>query len=88
MSMSMSMSPGSCPRGVTWGAGGKKYPNMVIWHIKLKGSDELNKIQVKLSSYGQTGDLEVESKGQISLNFNNKVNFKNFYTTLCVCSHK
>ena len=28
------------------------------------------------------------SKGQISFNFNYKVNFKNFYTKLCVCSHK
>ena len=29
-----------------------------------------------------------ESKGQISFNFNYKVNFKDFYTKLCVCSHK
>ena len=28
------------------------------------------------------------SKGQISLNFNNKVNFKDFYTKHCVCSNK
>ena len=28
------------------------------------------------------------SKGQISLNFNYKVNFKDFYFKLCVCSHK
>ena len=28
------------------------------------------------------------SKGQISFNFNNKVIFKDFYTKLCVCSHK
>ena len=27
------------------------------------------------------------SKGQISFNFNYKVNFKDFYTNLCVCSH-
>ena len=27
-------------------------------------------------------------KGQISFNFNYKVNFKDFYTKLCVCSHK
>ena len=26
--------------------------------------------------------------GQISFNFNYKVNFKDFYTKLCVCSHK
>ena len=28
------------------------------------------------------------SKGQISFDFNYKVNFKDFYTKLCVCSHK
>ena len=28
------------------------------------------------------------SKGQISFNFNYKVNFKDLYTKLCVCSHK
>ena len=28
------------------------------------------------------------SKDQISFNFNYKVNFKDFYTKLCVCSHK
>ena len=28
------------------------------------------------------------SKGQISYNFNYKVNFKDFYTKLCVCTHK
>ena len=27
------------------------------------------------------------SKGQISFNFNYKVNFKDYYTKLCVCSH-
>ena len=27
-------------------------------------------------------------KGQISFNFNYKVNFKDFYTKLCVCPHK
>ena len=28
------------------------------------------------------------SKGQISFKFNYKVHFKDFYTKLCVCSHK
>ena len=27
-------------------------------------------------------------KGQISFNFNYKVNVKDFYSKLCVCSHK
>ena len=30
----------------------------------------------------------MRSKGQISFNFNYKVNFKDFYAKLCVCSHK
>ena len=29
-----------------------------------------------------------ESKGQISFNSNYKANFKDYYTKLCVCSHK
>ena len=29
-----------------------------------------------------------EVKGQISLNFSYHVNFKDFYTKFCVCSHK
>ena len=33
------MSPGSYSRGGTWGCLGSNYffPNMVVWHIKLKG---------------------------------------------------
>ena len=45
-------------------------------------------MQVKFSPLGQTGDLGVSLKVQISLNFNYKVNFKDSYTKLCVCSHK
>ena len=44
-------------------------------------------MQVKLLSGGQSGDLGVRSNGQISLNFGYHVNFKDFYTKLCVCSH-
>ena len=47
----------------------------------------LNRMQVKFSPLGQTGHLGVRSKGQISLNFSYKVNYKDFlYQTLCVCS--
>ena len=42
-----------------------------------------SRMQVKFSSLGQTGDLGVRSKGQISLNFSLHVNFKDFQT-LCV----
>ena len=31
------------------------------------GDDKQNRMQVKFLSYGQTGDLGVKSKGQISL---------------------
>ena len=56
--------------------------------ISNYGDDELNRIQAKFSSSGQTGDLGVGSKGQVSLKFNYKVNFKDFYTKLCGCSYK
>ena len=36
---------------------------------QINGDDAQNRMQVKFSSYGQTGDLEVRSKGQISLFF-------------------
>ena len=55
---------------------------------QIDEDDEQNRMQVKFSSYGQTVDLEVRSKGQISLNFGYHVNFQDFYTKLCVCSHK
>ena len=50
---------------------------------QIDGDDEQNKIQVKISTLGQTGDLGVRSKGQISLNFGYHVNFKDLYTKLC-----
>ena len=43
-------------------------------------------MQVKFSPYGQTGDLGVRLKSQISLNFNYNINFKDFNTKLCVSS--
>ena len=45
-------------------------------------------MQVNFSPYGQPGDLWLRSKGRISLNFNYKINFEDFCTKLCVCSHK
>ena len=53
---------------------------------KIGGDDKLNKMQVKFSFQGQTGDLGVRSKGQISLNFGYHVNFNFLYQTLCVFS--
>ena len=52
---------------------------------QMDGDDEQNRMQVKFLSYGQTGDLGVRSKGQISSNFGYHVNFKQFlYQTFCV----
>ena len=45
-------------------------------------------MQVKCLPLGQTGDLGVRFLGQILLNLTYRVNFKDFYTKLCVCSHK
>ena len=42
---------------------------------QIDGDDKQNKMQVKFSSKGQTGDLGVWSKGQISLNFGYHVHF-------------
>ena len=50
---------------------------------QIDGYDEQNRIQVKCSSYGQTGDLWARSKGKI-LNLGYHVNFKDFYSKLCV----
>ena len=49
---------------------------------QIHKDDEQNRMQVKILSYGQTGDLWMRSKGQISLNFGYHVNFK----ILCVFS--
>ena len=62
------------------------FSNMVVWHIK--SNEEQNSLQVKFLSKGQTSDLWVRSKGQIALNFGYHVNFKDYHTKLCVCSHK
>ena len=47
---------------------------------QINGDDEQNRMQVKFLSKGQTGDLGVRSRGQISLNFGYHVNSKDFYT--------
>ena len=43
---------------------------------QIGGDDEQNRMQVSFSCKGQTGDLWVRSKGQISSNFGYHVNFK------------
>ena len=56
----------------------------------IEGDDERNRIQVKCPPKAQTGDLEVMLKGQISLNFNYNVNFKDFFipNSVCVLTNK
>ena len=63
-----------------WGAQGVKFFFFKHGHVayQIDGDDEQNRMQVKFSSWGQTGDLGVRSKCQISLNFGYNVNFKDF----------
>ena len=82
------------PQGSNFGAlgcgGGQK--NYFFKHgyvaYQIDGDDEQNRMQVKFLSKDQTGDLEVKSKCQISLNFGYHVNFIDFYTKLCLGSYK
>ena len=55
---------------------------------KIKGDDELNRIQVKGLPSAQTDDLEMRSKGQISLNFITKSISKFFLYQTFTCSQK
>ena len=72
------------------GAGGaqgvKKFKHGHVAY-QIGGDEGQNKMQVKFSFQGQTGDLWVRSNGKISINFGYHVNF-NFYTKLFVCSHQ
>ena len=77
-----------------WGAGGDQGVKIFFFFkhghaaYQIDGDDEQNRMQVKFSSLGQTGDLGLRSKWQISLNFRYHVNFKDSCTKLFVCSHK
>ena len=74
---------------VLWGAGcpgGQKLFYFKHGHVAYQNDGDVkqNRMQVKFSSYGQTGDLGVRSKGQISLNFDYQVNSK-FFVRIFVC---
>ena len=60
------LTPGSCPRGGTWVGGRRGKKNLFLVAYQIDGDDEQNRMQVKFSPAGQTGDLRVWSKGQIS----------------------
>ena len=47
---------------------------------QINGDDKQNRMQVKFLSKGQTGDLGVRSKAQISLNIDYIPNFVRFLT--------
>ena len=75
------------------GAGGAQRGQLLFFkhgHVayQFDGDDEQNKMQVKFSSYGQTGDLGVRSKCQISLNFGYHVNFIFIPNFECVVTNK
>ena len=82
------LSPLSVPGVGLWDAGGSKIIFFKHGHVayQIDRDDQQNKMQVKFSSYGQTGDLGVRSKGQISLNFCYHVNFNFLNQTLRVFS--
>ena len=97
------LSPGSCPRGGTWGYLGAKIkfrPAVCrLCYLLLNHWTKLK--QIWCVSYSHEWACNINfflypapwgpgegSKGQISWNFNYKVNFKDFYSKLCVCSHK
>ena len=78
------------PQGWDFGGWGAQVVNFFFFkhgHVayQIDEDDEKNRMQVKYSSWGQTGDLGARSKGQISLT----CQFQRFLSqTLCVCSHK
>ena len=70
-----------------WGTGGAQGVKIFLFkhgHVayQIDGDDKQNRMQVTFSSLCQTGDLGAGSKGQISFTC------QDFYTKLCVCSHK
>ena len=82
------------PRGmVLFGAGclgGQKLFYFKHGHVAYQNDRDVeqNRTQVKISSYGQTGDLGVRSKGQILLNFDYHVNSKILFQPLCAFLQK
>ena len=85
---------GHAPGVGFWGAGVPRgATNFFFKHrhvaYQIDRDDEQNRMQVKFSSYSQTGDLGVRSKGQISLNFDYHVNSKIFIPNfVCFLTNK
>ena len=84
--------PGSCPRGRTWGyRGGLSGPKKIffrnstrfgVWLTYINGTCNSTIFLVPTPWGPGEGP-----KGQISLNLNHEVNFKDSLTKLCVSSH-
>ena len=70
------------PQGWDFGGAGVPRGSFIFKHghvaYQIDGDGEQNRMQVKFSFYGQTGDLGVRSKGQISLHFSSKIFIQNF----------
>ena len=85
------LSPGSCPRGGTWGAQGVKkffFSNIVMWHIKSTGMT--SRTECKLNFHPRV-KLVTLGWGQRSniIKFRLPCQFHRFlYQTLCVFSQK
>ena len=60
----------------------------VCLSVMLSPAKPLDEIQPKLVRATALFLPPPLERGQKSLNYNNKVNFKDSYTKLCVCSHK
>ena len=94
--------PGSCPRGGIWGYLGAKikFHTAVcplcyillnhwtkfnqIWYVSYSHEWDAQSIFFWLHPLGPWGGV----KRSNIINLNYKVNFKDFYSKLCVCSHK
>ena len=78
---------GHAPGMGLWGTGGALGFKNLFFQTWLCGISN-RRDDEQQSASKNTGDLGARSKGQISLNISYHVNFKDFYTELCVCSHK
>ena len=71
---------GHAPGVEHWGAGGAQGGSIFFFKLghtayQSDGDDEQNRMHIKFSSSGQTGDLGVRSKSQITVNFGYYVKF-------------
>ena len=77
------------PHGLDFGAQGVPKGSKLFFfkqgHVayQIDGDDQHNRMQIKFSIYGQTGDLWAGLKGQIPLNFGYRVNSMILCHTLC-----